>query len=146
MSENKTALITGAGSGIGRALAVEASRLGFDLILVGRTQASLEQARALIGAGTVKLVVADVTTPKGRAAIADAAGGGLDIAINNAGTLTVSCFANVKDGDLARMVDTNLTAPILLTRDLLPAIPPQNSGCAGSQTPSGESCRAPALA
>jgi short-subunit dehydrogenase len=123
MTAKKTALITGAGSGIGRALAVQAAQLGFDLILVGRTHANLQQTRSLVAdSAAVKLVVADVTTVEGRRAIAAAAGGRLDILINNAGTLTVGRFAEIRDQDLARMMDTNLTAPMLLTRDLLAAL------------------------
>jgi len=122
MTQKKTALITGAGSGIGRALAIEAARHGFDLILVGRTLSSLEHTQSLIVDVAVKLAVADVTSAEGRKAITDATGGKLDILINNAGTLTVGRFAEVKDQDLSRMVDTNLSAPILLTRDLLPSL------------------------
>ncbi|MEL0211872.1 MAG: SDR family NAD(P)-dependent oxidoreductase, partial [Novosphingobium sp.] len=44
-------LITGAGSGIGRALAIEAARSGYDLILVGRRQAQLEETAALLTTG-----------------------------------------------------------------------------------------------
>ncbi len=122
MTQKKTVLITGAGSGIGRALAVEAARLGFDMILVGRTQSSLADTQSLLAGVTVKLVVADVTSPEGRCVITDAADGGLDILINNAGALTVGRFTDMKDQDLSRMVDTNLSAPILLTRDLLPTL------------------------
>jgi short-subunit dehydrogenase len=122
MNHNKTVLITGAGSGIGRALAVEAAKLGFDLILVGRTLASLTETQMLVGAGAAKLVTADVTTAKGRDAIVAAAQDGLDVLINNAGTLAVGRLAQMQDADVARMVNTNLAAPILLTRDLLPAL------------------------
>jgi len=122
MKHPKTALITGAGSGIGRALAIKAAQLGFNLILAGRTKASLEQTQKLIAGVRVTLVAADVTTATGRRAIADAAGGTLDILINNAGCIKVSRFAEVQDQDLTAMLGTNLAAPILLTRDLLPAL------------------------
>lgn len=122
MSNRKTALITGAGSGIGRALAQEAARLGYDLILVGRTESKLAETAALIPDTSVTVVASDVTTAAGRQAILAAVGDGLDILINNAGTLAVGHLANLDDDALARMVSTNLTAPIALTRDLLPAL------------------------
>lgn len=46
MSPTRKVLITGAGTGIGRALAIEAAQKGFDLILVGRTSATLEETRS----------------------------------------------------------------------------------------------------
>ena len=48
MTQQKTALITGAGSGIGRALALEAVRRGYAPILVGRTEGSLLETQELI--------------------------------------------------------------------------------------------------
>ena len=82
------ALITGAGSGIGRAIALEAARSGHDLILVGRRLEPLEDTAAQLGAN-VRLVPADITTPEGRAAVVEAAGDRLDFLVNNAGRLAV---------------------------------------------------------
>ncbi len=122
MKQNKTVLITGAGSGIGRALANEAAKLGFDMILVGRTKDKLEATAALINEAYITIVPADITTAEGRAAIVKAAGNGLDILINNAGTLSVGHFSDMPDKALESMISTNLGAPIALTRDLLPAL------------------------
>lgn len=116
------ALITGAGSGIGRALAVEAARSGYDLILAGRRQAQLEETAALLVSGKVQLVPADITTPEGRAAIVAAAGDRLDILVNNAGRLAVGRLTDLGDQEIAQTVGTNLTAALLLTRDLIPAL------------------------
>jgi short-subunit dehydrogenase len=122
MTAPKTVLITGAGSGIGRALAVEAAKRGCHLILAARTESSLHATAATLGGGRVTCVPADVTTPEGRCAIVAAAGGRLDVLINNAGTLSVGHLRDLDDAALERMTATNLTAPIALTRDLLPAL------------------------
>ena len=122
MSTTKKVLITGAGTGIGRALAIEAAQNGFDLILVGRTSATLEETRSKCDTQNPRCIVADVTSAEGRALIADAVGGSLDILINNAGILSVGHLADMRDSDLERMTTTNLVAPMALTRDLLPAL------------------------
>ncbi|MDZ4095276.1 MAG: SDR family NAD(P)-dependent oxidoreductase [Paracoccaceae bacterium] len=121
MTAQKTVLITGAGSGIGRALAIEAAKRGHALILCGRRAASLGETAALTE-GPTRVVLADVTTPGGRAALEVATRDGLDILINNAGTLSVGHLGDQNDAAIETMVCTNLTAPILLTRDLLPAL------------------------
>ena len=122
MTRSKTVLITGAGSGIGRALATQAAAKGFSLILVGRTAATLEQTKATCGDAETRCIVADVTTPDGRAAIVGAANGTVDVLINNAGVLSVGHIEDMTDADLERMTTTNLLAPMALTRDLLPAL------------------------
>ncbi|WP_296645029.1 SDR family NAD(P)-dependent oxidoreductase [Roseinatronobacter sp.] len=122
MTDRKTVLITGAGSGIGRALAIWAAGMGFDVIIAGRTAATLEQTVAACGDGQVRPVVADVTLAEGRAAICRAVGGSLDVLINNAGTLSVGRLCDMTDAELERMTATNLVAPMALTRDLLPAL------------------------
>ncbi|AXI45808.1 short-chain dehydrogenase [Sulfitobacter sp. SK012] len=122
MSTTKKVLITGAGTGIGRALAIEAAQKGFDLILVGRTSNTLEETLSMCSTSAARRVVADVTQAEGRALIADAVDGSLDILINNAGVLSVGHLADMGDADLERMTNTNLVAPMALTRDLLPAL------------------------
>ena len=122
MSIPKRVLITGAGTGIGRALAIEAAQKGYELILVGRTSRTLEEPRVQCGAQNAPCVVADITTANGRAMIVDAVGESLDILINNAGVLSVGHLADMADTDLERMTTTNLVAPMALTRDILPAL------------------------
>jgi short-subunit dehydrogenase len=114
-------LVTGAGSGIGRALAVEAGRIGRRLVLVGRRRDPLEETAASLGPN-VSCVVGDVTTPEGRGAIRTAVAdlGRLDILINNAGTVVSGPADRIDDADLMRTVATNVIAPMALTRELLP--------------------------
>ncbi|PCH69621.1 MAG: short-chain dehydrogenase [Rhodobacteraceae bacterium] len=118
----KTVLITGAGSGIGRELAIEGAHRGYALILAGRTLAALEETRDLAASDACECVLADVTKPQGRAALCAATAGNLDILINNAGILSVGALSVLDDDMLERMLMTNLAAPIALCRDLLPAL------------------------
>lgn len=122
MTSRKKVLITGAGTGIGRALAIEAAKKGFDLILIGRAASTLDETLCKCNVTHARHIVADVTRPEGRALIAGAVNGTLDILINNAGVLSVGHLADMRDQDLQRMTDTNLVAPMALTRDLLPAL------------------------
>jgi len=116
------AVITGAGSGIGRALALEAGRAGYDLVLVGRRLSALEETAAQIPGVSVAVIDADITRPEDRLRLCDAIGDGLDLLINNAGCLSVGRITDQLDEDITRLMNTNLIAPILLTRDLIPAL------------------------
>jgi short-subunit dehydrogenase len=118
----KTTLITGAGSGIGRARALDADLRGYELILVGRNQDKLAETKHRIGRDSIRIVPADVTEAVGRDAIRDAVDEELDVLINNAGTLAVGRLTALGDEDLEGLTATNLTAPIALTRDLVPAL------------------------
>lgn len=116
-----TVLITGAGSGIGRALAIQADRHGHRLILVGRRAAPLEQTAA--GLRDALVLPTDVTTPDGRAAIARAvAQTGLNILINNAGMVPSGAAGTTDDAQIAATLALNVAAPMALTRDLLGAL------------------------
>ncbi|CAM3377068.1 SDR family oxidoreductase [Paracoccus nototheniae] len=114
-------LITGAGSGIGRALAIEADRHGHRVILVGRRAGPL--TRTAEGMRDAWVLPADVTTPDGRASIARAvAETGLDILINNAGVVPSGAADASDDAQIAATLALNIAAPIALTRDLLGAL------------------------
>ena len=87
--EGRTALVTGGGTGIGKACAGALARLGAVVTIAGPDTAVLEQAAAELSAdGVVRVVQADVTEEDQVAAAVDAAadGGRLDIALANAGT------------------------------------------------------------
>ena len=124
--EGKAALITGAGSGIGRQLAITAARRGLVVHLLGRRMSKLEQTRRSLPPGAVSYcIAADITLAEDRLAVRAAIAGsgqGLDILVNNAGCLSHGALADAGDDEVIRMVDTNLLAPILLTRDLLPLL------------------------
>ena len=87
--EGRTALVTGGGTGIGKACAGAMARLGAEVTIAGPDTAVLERAADdLRSDGTVHFVRADVTEEDQVAAAVDAAAGGgrLDIALANAGT------------------------------------------------------------
>jgi len=123
---DQTVVITGAGSGIGRALAIDASRRGYEVALIGRRRETLvETQRALHRPQSSLVVVADVTTPEGRALVRQQIAeswGRLTFLVNNAGIVAAGPLSGLSDAELDRLVATNLTAPIALTRELLPLL------------------------
>ncbi len=123
---NRRGIITGAGQGIGRSLALEFGRRGAHLLLVGRTSETLEETATLVAAegGTTEILVEDLTQPGAvdRVAQAVASWSTLDLLVNNAGNVRAGRLELTTDADVHSMIDLNLTAPILLTKALLPAL------------------------
>ncbi len=123
--EPKRVLITGAGSGIGRALAIEAARRGLQVALCGRRPETLDATlRELAGTGHWALA-ADVTDASGRRAIVESVmrhWAALDVLVNNAGLVEGGALEDLDDAALARIFDTNVIGPIALTRDLMPML------------------------
>ncbi|WP_329534449.1 SDR family oxidoreductase [Streptomyces sp. NBC_01450] len=88
-TQTKIAVVTGAGSGIGRAVAVELLRTGWSVALAGRKPQTLEETAALVSEAPSLVVRTDVSRPDDVAALFDAARecfGRLDLLFNNAGT------------------------------------------------------------
>ena len=109
--DGRTALVTGAGSGTGRAIALEYARAGAQVVLVARTRSALEETAAAIETegGRARVQPCDVTdAPALRALI----GGleALDILVNNAGTNIPRPFTEVGDEDLDTLIGLNLRA------------------------------------
>jgi NAD(P)-dependent dehydrogenase (short-subunit alcohol dehydrogenase family) len=109
--DGKTALITGAGGGIGAGVALAFSGAGADLILVGRTQSNLDEVADTIRrcGGNVQTIVCDVTDS---AAIRTVIGNipVLDILVNNAGTNFPEPMLDVSDEHLDAMLNLNVKA------------------------------------
>jgi len=116
----QTVLVTGASSGVGAAAAQAFAAAGAHVVVAARGAKRLQAVADDIGATAI---VADVSTAEGcHALIADcvAARGGLDVLVNNAGCHHRGPAAEREADELAEMVDTNLRAPIMLTRLALP--------------------------
>lgn len=131
---SKVAVITGAGSGIGRATATRLARDGASVVVVDLDDAGARETVARIeeSGGTALAMHADVT------AVADARGmletavqrfGGVDILHNNAGVTTGSmAFADATMEQWQRVVDVNLRAVILATQLALPLLRRRGGG------------------
>lgn len=132
-------LLTGASGGIGRATAVALAGRGARLLLAGRDAAALAATAEATGRPERCAVLpGDLSSREGCAATAAAACepfGGVDLLINNAGSQSVGRFETEDPVALERMVQTNVLAPMLLTRLLLPAMRARGHGgicCIGS--------------
>lgn len=123
--KNKCILLTGATGGIGKQLALQLAAKGAKLILVGRDEHKLNSLAQQIHAkhGEAKTLVADFDNADSTQSLAQQAlqqFGQVDILINNAGILDFIQFEDQSAERIAHMINTNVTAPILLTQALLP--------------------------
>jgi meso-butanediol dehydrogenase/(S,S)-butanediol dehydrogenase/diacetyl reductase len=115
----KTALVTGATSGIGRAIAEHFAALGAKLMLTGRNQAAGAALAHELGARFLAGDIADPAFPNRLIAETVAAFGGLDILINNAGITHRGSILDTSDDEWARVMDVNVTALMRCSRAAL---------------------------
>ena len=132
-STRPVALVTGASSGIGTALARELARHGHDLVLTARRIAPMEAlATELRGLGaTVTVIPADLSKPDAAAALAqDVASRGfdIDVLVNNAGLGGLGRFDRMEPGRISEMLQVNIVALTELTRLLLPGMVARGRG------------------
>ncbi|CCB63743.1 Short-chain dehydrogenase/reductase SDR [Hyphomicrobium sp. MC1] len=124
--KGKLAVITGAGSGIGRQLAVEAARRGLTVALIGRRADALHGTLEMMDQQRNHVALpGDITDPEIRIALKNYIAhwwGRLDVLVNNAGVLAVGPLASTSDAELERLMKTNVIAPAALIRELLPLL------------------------
>ncbi|TDP58432.1 3-oxoacyl-[acyl-carrier-protein] reductase [Aminicella lysinilytica] len=120
--EKQTAIVTGAGRGIGRAVAVQLARDGFDVVInyAGNGEAAEETARACrqVGAGTL-VVRGDVSCPEDCKHIVDETlenFGTVHVLVNNAGITRDGLLAMMKPEDFDAVIDTNLKGAFLMMK------------------------------
>lgn len=119
------AVVTGGSKGIGLAAARQLASLGADVIIVARSQATLDEAVSAAAAAGQRLtgVAADVSTTAGREIVLAALPGDrLDILVNNAGTNIRKPTTAYSETELAQLIATNLTSAFELSRELHPRL------------------------
>lgn len=115
---NKTILITGASSGIGRAAAIECSKLGATIVLTARNEDRLKETLSLMEGVDHKIITADLTEEDDIQRLASDCPQ-LDGLVNNAGVATYKPVAFYTNKELDQVYKANTFAPMLLTRWLL---------------------------
>jgi len=122
----RTAVVTGASSGIGEATARALAAEGYDVLCAARRTDRIEALAAEIGG---RAVTCDVTSPESVAALAAAVGGSLHVLVNDAGGALG--FAPVEEADpeeWRRMYEVNVIGLLRVTQALLPALRASGDG------------------
>ena len=127
--QNKTALVTGASRGIGRATAIALAEAGAHVIVhYGRSKQEAESLVAEIQrkGGRADAMSADLTAPEGAALLAKQAraivGDRLDVLVLNAGVSKLARLADHTVEDFDNLFATNVRGPFFLVQQLLPAL------------------------
>jgi short-subunit dehydrogenase len=127
--KQKTVVVTGASSGIGRAAALEFARRGANLVLAARRGELLEnvakECRAL--GADCKIVVTDVTQRADCEHLIDMAGS-VDVLVNNAGFAIFDAIESARPDDLASMMQTNYFGTVWCTQAVLPQMLARGKG------------------
>lgn len=131
--KNKNALITGAGKGIGKAIALALAKEGVNIILVARTQEEIDSVAAKVRSLRVKALaitadVADINSVNAAVAKALNEFGTIDILINNAGIAAFGKFLDLEPTDWERIIQVNLMGTYYVTRAVLPNMIERQSG------------------
>lgn len=131
--KNKNALITGAGKGIGKAIALALAKEGVNVVLVSRTADDIEKLATKIRSLRVKALaitadVSDITSIDQAVAKALEEFGSIDILINNAGIAAFGKFLELEPTEWERIIKVNLMGTYYATRAVLPNMIERQTG------------------
>lgn len=133
MANTKTAIITGASSGIGQATAKELAAKGYSVMLAARREERLAELKKAIedAGGTAEFKVTDVTSAEEMQALADATiekFGHIDVLVNNAGLMPLSFLNKRKVSEWDQMVDVNIKGVLYGIAAVLPHMEERREG------------------
>lgn len=114
----KTILVTGASSGIGRAIAIECSKLGADIVLTGRNESRLLETISQLEQGQHQYIVADITIEEDIIKLVDQLPT-LTGCVHSAGIIGLTPIQAITTTKINQFEQINLHAPILLTKQLI---------------------------
>ncbi|WP_426484108.1 3-ketoacyl-ACP reductase [Flavobacterium sp. 2] len=131
--KNKTALITGAGKGIGKAIAIALAKEGVNVILIARTQADVDQLADQtnnLGVKSLALAadVSDMNSINAAVEKALAEFKNIDILINNAGIASFGKFLELEPSDWEKIIQVNLMGTYYTTRAVIPNMIERQTG------------------
>ena len=126
---NKVAVVTGAGRGIGRAVAVELARMGARVVVAARSESELDETARLAGsASVVPTDVRDKAQVHRLLEHAETQLGPVDILVNAAGIGVAGPVSEFADADYEAVLDTNLKSIFLTSRAVLPSMIARSTG------------------
>ncbi|EML3131309.1 SDR family oxidoreductase [Staphylococcus aureus] len=128
---DKVAVVTGAGSGIGEAIATLLHEEGAKVVLAGRNKEKLQNVANQLSQDSVKVVPTDVTNKEEvdeLIKIAQQTFGGLDIVINSAGQMLSSKITDYQVDEWDSMIDVNIKGTLYTAQAALPTMFEQSSG------------------
>ncbi len=124
MLDGKVALITGAGTGIGKGIALMFAEHGAKVVIAARREDKLRETCAL-APGSISPVAMDLCSPDQRAAAIETTlyrHGRLDVLVSNAGAQLWKTFDDTSDDEIETIYSTNLTATTRLIKQALPSL------------------------
>ena len=124
--QNQVAVVTGAGRGIGRAIAVELGKLGARVVVAARSRSELEETAKMIGSGA-SVMPTDVRKKDELERLFEHAGP-VDILVNAAGLGIFGPVVDFKDEDFDILMDTNLRGIFFACRFVLPSMIERKKG------------------
>jgi NAD(P)-dependent dehydrogenase (short-subunit alcohol dehydrogenase family) len=132
--ENKVAIVTGGSRGIGKAIAIALAEKGYNVVICSRNINELNKAKEEIENFNVKVLAikCDVRNYKEVKNLVNKTMeefGRIGILINNAGIALKKNVIDTSEEEWDNVIDTNLKAPFLLTKEVLPIMVKQKSGC-----------------
>jgi NAD(P)-dependent dehydrogenase (short-subunit alcohol dehydrogenase family) len=130
-SQDRVAIVTGAGTGIGQAIALALAEKGIKVVITGRRPEPLDDTVGRAGSNPVTAVAADITNAADRQRVVDETlhlHGRIDILVNNAGVSSIAPLLTSTEDEWRRVMATNVDAMFFMSQLCLPSMREQQWG------------------